>query len=100
MGLDAVRQARVAAGANVAILGAGPIGLSCMVAAKAQGVRTCYMTEKIDERVKVARDHGATWVGNPLKEYVVEAILKREPLGRDIVYECAGQQQTINQAVD
>jgi L-iditol 2-dehydrogenase len=96
----AVRQSRPAAHAGVAILGAGPIGLSCMVVAKTRGVRTCCVTEKIGERVSVARDHGADWVGNPLKEDVVAAILKREPLGMDIVYECAGQQETVDQAVD
>jgi L-iditol 2-dehydrogenase len=96
----AVRQSRLAPDADVAVLGAGPIGLSCMVAAKARGVRTCCVTEKIGERVKVAREHGATWVGNPLKEDVVVAILKQRPLGMDVVYECAGQQETIDEAVD
>ena len=96
----AVKQSRLPKAADVAILGAGPIGLSCMVCAKAEEVRTCYMTEKIDERVKVARNGGATWVGNPLTEDVVASILKQQPLGMDVVYECAGQQETVNQAVD
>lgn len=95
-----VRQSRAPRGADVAILGAGPIGLSCMVCAKAEGVRACYMTEKIDERVGSATKGGATWVGNPLKEDIVASILKQQPLGMDIVYECAGQQETIDQAVD
>jgi L-iditol 2-dehydrogenase len=96
----AVRQSQPPDGAAVAILGAGPIGLSCMVSAKAAGVRTCYVTEKIGERVEVAENHGATWVGNPLKEDIVGAVLKQNPLGVDIVYECAGQQETIDQAID
>ncbi|MDY0355661.1 MAG: alcohol dehydrogenase catalytic domain-containing protein [Sedimentisphaerales bacterium] len=96
----AVKQSHPARGADVAMLGAGPIGLCCLVSAKAAGVGDCYMTEKIDERVEIARRAGATWVGNPLKEDVVAAILKRKPLGMDIVYECAGQQETIDQAVD
>lgn len=96
----AVKQSAPAKGADVAMLGAGPIGLCCMVSAKAYGVGSCYMTEKIDERVETARDNGATWVGNPLKEDVVAAILKQKPLGMDIVYECAGQQETVDQAVE
>jgi L-iditol 2-dehydrogenase len=96
----AVKQSRVPRGADVAILGAGPIGLSCMVSARAEGVGACYLTEKIEERVKVARKGGATWVGNPLKEDVVAAILKHRPLGLDVVYECAGQQETIDQGID
>jgi len=96
----AVRQSRPPRDADVAMLGAGPIGLSCMVSAKAEGVRACYMTEKIEERVETARKGGATWVGNPLKEDVVAAILERQPLGMDVVYECAGQQETIDQAIE
>lgn len=96
----AVKQSRPPKEADVAMLGAGPIGLSCMVCARAEGVRACYMTEKIDERVETARKGGATWVGNPLKEDVVAAILEQQPLGMDVVYECAGQQETIDQAID
>ena len=95
-----VKQSHLPAKADVAVLGAGPIGLSCMTVARAQGARTSYVTEKIPERVKLAGDNGATWVGNPLNEDVVGAILKRQPLGMDVVYECAGQQETIDQAVD
>ena len=95
-----VKQSHLPANADVAVLGAGPIGLSCMTVARAQGARTCYMTEKIPERMKMAADNGATWVGNPMKEDIVSAILKQEPLGMDVVYECAGQQETIDQAVD
>ena len=39
----------------------------CMAAAKAQGVEAIYMTDKIDERLAVARNAGATWAGNPDK---------------------------------
>jgi len=100
IGVYSVKQSHLPKDADVAILGAGPIGLSCMVVARAQGVRTCYVTEKIDERVTLARDNGATWVGNPLKEDVVRAVLREQPLGMDVVYECAGQQETIDQAID
>jgi L-iditol 2-dehydrogenase len=100
IGLYAVRQSRLPRAADIAILGAGPIGLSCMVCARAEGVRNCYMTEKIPERVKIAAQGGATWIGNPLKEDVVAAILIQQPLGMDVAFECAGQQQTIDQAVD
>jgi L-iditol 2-dehydrogenase len=100
IGFYSVRQSRLPKGADVALLGAGPIGLSCMLCAKAEGVRTCYMTEKIPERVQMARKAGATWVGNPSQEDVVMSILHQQPLGMDVVYECAGQQETVDQAVD
>jgi len=96
----AVKQSQLPPAASVVMLGSGPIGLSCMIAAKARNVANCYMTEKIDERVEVARRGGATWVGNPLKEDVVAAILEQAPSGVDVVYECAGQQETLDQAID
>lgn len=96
----AVKQSAVPAGADVAILGAGPIGLNCLVSARAEAVGACYLTEKIPERVEVARQGGADWVGNPLEQDVVAAILEQQPLGMDVVYECAGQQETLDQAVE
>jgi L-iditol 2-dehydrogenase len=100
IGVYSVRQARLPRSADVAILGAGPIGLSCMVCAQAEGVRACYLTEKIDARMDVAAKGGATWVGNPLREDMVAAMLKLQPLGVDVAFECAGQQETLDQAVD
>ncbi len=100
IGVYAVKQAGFAKGMDAAIFGAGPIGLSCLLAAKAVGARACYMTEKIPERVDVAAKHGATWVGNPLKHDVVAGVLKQCPLGVDAAFECAGQQETVDQAIE
>jgi L-iditol 2-dehydrogenase len=96
----AVRQAQLKEGSDVGILGAGPIGLSCLVSAGAENAKACYVTEKVKERVEVARDNGATWVGNPLEEDIVGAILRQQPAGLDAVFECAGQQETIDEAID
>ena len=96
----AVKQAGVQKSSDVTILGAGPIGLGCLVAAKAENVNTCYVTEKIKERVEVAKKSGATWVGNPNEQDIIKEILRRRPAGMDVVFECAGQQETIDQAVE
>ena len=100
IGFYSIRQSRLPKAADAAVLGAGPIGLSCLVCARAEGVRNCYVTEKIPERVQTARKAGATWVGSPVQEDVVMSILHQQPLGMDVVYECAGQQETVDQAVD
>jgi L-iditol 2-dehydrogenase len=100
IGVYAVRGAGVGEDSDIAILGAGPIGLSCMVSGRAENVRTCYVTEKVKERVEVARNNGATWVGNPNEEDIVKEILRREPAGMDAVFECAGQQETIDEAIE
>jgi L-iditol 2-dehydrogenase len=87
--------------AAIGILGAGPIGLSVLLAARADGVRSTYVTDKIDERVDIARNAGgASWAGNVDKEDVVAGILGREPLGLDAVFECCGKQEAIDQAVE
>lgn len=95
-----VKQSHLVGGSNVAILGAGPIGLSCLVSARAAGAGDIYMTEKIAERIEVAKAGGATWVGNPDEQDIVKDILEQKPAGLDIVYECAGQQETIDEAVE
>ena len=100
IGVYAVKQANLSENADIAILGSGPIGLSCLVCARAENANACYVTEKIDERIKIAEENGATWVGNPNKEDIVKEILNRQPAGMDVVFECAGQQETIDEAVE
>lgn len=85
---------------RMAILGSGPIGLCALLAARAAGVQTVYVTDRIDSRCAMARRCGAVWTGNPDREDVVAAIAQREPLGVDVVLECCGQQAALDQAVD
>ncbi|MHC4186861.1 MAG: zinc-dependent alcohol dehydrogenase [Planctomycetota bacterium] len=99
IGIYSVQQADLMKGQTYAILGAGPIGLSCLLSAQAKGFKDCYMTEKIPERIRTAEQVSSRWVGNPDKCDVVEEILKMEPTGVDVVFECAGEQETIDQAV-
>ena len=100
IGVYAAKQAGLTPDCRIAILGAGPIGLSVLEAAKALGVKTAYMTEIIPERIEAANKAGAGYVSNPTKEDVVSEILAREPLGVDVVFEAAGQQETLDQAVE
>jgi len=100
IGAYSVQQAKLPEHANIAILGAGPIGLCTLVSAKAQNVKACYVTEKIQERLQIAHQTGAAWAGNPDKQDVVKEILKRQRDGVDVAFECAGQQETIDQCVE
>jgi len=100
IGVYTVRQSHAQKSSRVVILGSGPIGLSCMAAAKAEGIEKIYMTDIIDARSAVARKAGAIWTGNPKSENIVEAIGDLEPTGVDIVYECAGQQETLDEAIE
>jgi len=71
-----------------------------MAAAQAENVEAVYVTDKLDYRLDIAKKAGAVWAGNPKRQDIVKEILRREPLGVDIVYECAGQQDTLDEAVE
>lgn len=90
----------IPAGADVAILGSGPIGLSTLLVlgAQRQQVHT-YVTDKIDARLGVGSTLGATWTGNPDSGDVVADMLSEAPGGMDVVFECCGQQDALDQAV-
>jgi L-iditol 2-dehydrogenase len=100
IGLYAQRLAQMPPGAKSAILGSGPIGLCVLLASRAAGDCAVYATDLLDERLEMARRCGATWTGNPRQIDVVRAILELEPLGVDFVFECAGQQETLDQAIE
>jgi threonine dehydrogenase-like Zn-dependent dehydrogenase len=86
--------------AKVGILGAGPIGLSVLLPARVQGAEKIYVTDRIDDRVEVAKKVGADWAGNPDTQNIVEDILKEEPNGLDVVFECCGQQEALDEAIE
>ena len=100
IGIYSVKQGQGPYSDKIAILGSGPIGLSCMAAARLQGATKIYMTDKIPQRLAVAKEHGADWTGNPDREDIVKQISKLESDGVDIVYECAGQQSTLEEGVE
>jgi L-iditol 2-dehydrogenase len=97
--LHGMRMAGEPVPESIAVLGAGAIGLSVLQAARAAGVRTIYVTDKVEERLNVARKAGADWAGNPDREDIVEAIGRRLPEQVDAAYECCGDQSALDQAV-
>ncbi len=100
IGLYTQRWGGDLAGKAVAILGAGPIGLCTLAACKSAGVGKVYMTEIRPDRVEFVRKFGADWVGNPQTEDVTGEISRLEPRGLDVVFECAGEQATVDQGVE
>jgi L-iditol 2-dehydrogenase len=99
IGVYAVRAGGVRSGSRVAILGAGPIGLSVLLAAKAAAPSTAYATDLLDERLAAARRCGADWTGNPRAQDIVAEIGRREPRGVDLVFECSGDPECIDQGM-
>ncbi|MBN1917977.1 MAG: alcohol dehydrogenase catalytic domain-containing protein [Verrucomicrobia bacterium] len=96
----AVAQSRLASGETIAVLGCGPIGLLVLAAAKASGRARAFATDLVRERVEAARKFGADAAYNAHETDVVAAILDATGgRGVDVVYECAGEQQTLDQAM-
>lgn len=85
---------------TVGILGAGPIGLSVLLNLRGYDIEKAYMTDKLDYRVEYAKASGAFWTGNPDKLDIAAEISAQEPLLLDAVFECCGQQEAINQAIE
>jgi L-iditol 2-dehydrogenase len=100
IGLYAVKQSIPMKGAKLGILGFGPIGMSVMLSAQALGAKEVYVSDKIDERLEIAKNSGARLTANPDKENVVEKFAEQVPELLDVVFECCGQQDAIDNAVD
>jgi len=100
IGTYTVKRADLAEGAKVAILGTGPIGLSVLLATQVQKAGEIYVTDKIDARLKAAFGAGADWAASPDNTDIVSDILTYEPLGLDVVFECCGQQEALDQSFD
>jgi L-iditol 2-dehydrogenase len=96
----AVAQSRLAPGETIAVLGCGPIGLLVLAAAQASGRARAFATDLVRERVAAAKAFGADVAYNPDDTDVVAAILEATSgRGVDVVYECAGEQETLDQAM-
>ena len=100
IGCYAVRESVTMSGATVGVLGAGPIGCSVMLSCLAQGAETVYVTDRLDERCDLAAAHGAAWTGNPDRTDIVAEVAQREPLLLDVVFECCGQQEALDQGIE
>jgi len=100
IGVYAVNRSIPMKNANIGILGFGPIGMSVLLPAMAKGAEKVYVTDKVNERLQISQDSGAYYAGNVNEKDVVKDILKQEPQGLDVVFECCGQQEAIEQAFD
>jgi L-iditol 2-dehydrogenase len=100
IGIYSVRLAGNLTGKKIAILGAGPIGLSVFYAAKLKNIAKAYITDKIAARLYCASGLGADWIGNPDQSDIVQDIHYHEPESLDVVFECCGEQEALDQAID
>jgi L-iditol 2-dehydrogenase len=100
IGVYAAQSVGDMSGMDIGILGCGPIGLSVLHACKDLAQSTFFVTDKLDYRLRMAQRFGANWTGNPEKSDVDTLILNQIPYGLDLVFECCGKQDALDQAID
>ncbi|MDQ0271661.1 2,3-butanediol dehydrogenase [Cytobacillus purgationiresistens] len=95
----AVRESKLKAGDSVAIFGAGPIGLLTLLSAKAAGATQMIVVDLSEERLKKAKELGATTIINGSRDDIAATILQLTNGGVNVAYEAAGVQPTMTNAV-
>ena len=93
-----VNTARVRAGASVAVFGMGGVGLSAVMGARAVGAYPIVAVDRLDDKLQLAREVGATHVINAAHYDAVEAIREVGRGGADYVFESVGSEAVLMQA--
>ncbi|MGD9496990.1 MAG: NAD(P)-dependent alcohol dehydrogenase [Armatimonadota bacterium] len=100
VGVWAARRAGVTAGDTVAVLGAGPIGLTTLQAATAHGATRAIVTDLVSARLEVAAKLGATEVIDASQTDAEAAVMELTGgQGVDVAFECAGAIPALQMAL-
>ena len=98
--VHAARRYDALQGAKVAILGIGPIGILLAQSCKALGAAQVLITDISATRLALAAQCGADFTANTTTEDFNTALVRAfGPDKADVIYDCAGNDVTINQAI-
>jgi threonine dehydrogenase-like Zn-dependent dehydrogenase len=100
VGLHAVNAIPIEPDEKVLIMGAGPIGLMCLLWLKQKGIRHVTVSDPAAPRRELAQRLGADRVVDPRNETVVENMDDRMRTEPQIVFEAVGVEGTIKQAME
>ncbi len=95
-----INTLKAAPGSNIAIFGIGSVGLSAIMAAVVSGCTKIIAVDILEERLKLAKEFGATDLINSGKLNAVEEIRKLTGGGIEYTLECTGVPKVFRQAVD
>lgn len=99
--VHAVRNSSLEVGGSAGIIGAGPIGLLCLQAARAAGATSIFVSEPAPARYRAAVELGADAVINPNQDDPIDRMVELTGgLGPDVVFDCAGIGSTLDQALN
>jgi len=87
-------------GACLAVFGVGPVGMSAILAAVVCGCTTIIAVDLSADRLKTAKELGATHTIDASQEDPVKAILDITGGGAEFSLECVGNPKVLRQAVD
>ena len=96
----AMYRARVEEGSTCVVFGAGMVGLGAVAGCRLQGAARIICVDLSEERLALARDHGATdtWVAD---EHTVDRVLEETGgFGADFTFEATGLVGVMRQAVE
>jgi 2-desacetyl-2-hydroxyethyl bacteriochlorophyllide A dehydrogenase len=100
VGWHAVKISPFKPGDSALILGGGPIGISTILALKAKGCDKIIVSEVSRKRQEFASKFGAHYVIDPTKEDIVTRTRElTDGKGAHVVFDCAGVQAALDQAV-
>jgi L-iditol 2-dehydrogenase len=88
------------AGESVVVIGPGPIGLLAVAVAKALGASPVILTGTRPRRLAIGKGLGADRIINIIEENAVDVVKELTGgIGADYVIECAGTEETVDQAI-
>lgn len=91
-----VLNGQVKPGDTIAIVGAGPVGMSALLTAQFYSPAKIYMIDLDDNRLELAKDFGATDVINSNTADVVKKIMSETKDGVDVAIEAVGMPATFD----
>jgi threonine dehydrogenase-like Zn-dependent dehydrogenase len=100
-GINAMRQGPTARKSRVAVIGAGPIGLMCLFAAKRVHQSSVVISDRIPERLDAARVLGADLTVNALRQNLETETMKYWSGERaEFVIDAVGSSETKRLSLD
>ena len=99
VGIHACRRGGVGPGSRVLVVGAGPIGLSAVLAARAAGATFVAVTDLRQDRLDVATRIGADIAARAGEDTSVEAVVECLQGPFDVAIDCAGAEAAVRMAL-
>ena len=99
VGYHAIRRGRVASGHAVLVIGGGPIGQACVVAAQRLGARTVVVTEPSPHRRAIITNIGAIAIDPDSSSIIAETVAMAIGQMPDIVIDAVGTNGSLTTAM-